>query len=1202
MIKVKASKIASLFIVMLLAVAIVNAQSGYSGAQITIPPSPTASSIINQIDESVQLYTGILNVNLPLYTLESRDISLPIALSYNGSGVRVDEAASWVGTNWTLVANGAITRTVKGLPDEFDANLNLPNGAKNVPAKGYLFPETRAHSGLNLLDYFNGTTNQNRTDLINFSNKTGAWTDKNSPKVWDTEPDEFNFSFGKFSGKFVFDHVGNICIIPNQNLKITKTITGKTVLGSESQRITAFEVIDDNGYKYIFGNPTVSNVANLTAVETTSYSTLMSMFRNGFAYVGTQNLTPHPGDPTLLWSVYLWSKTLSPVTENGAFSILKTYQKDWMTFTNTWYITRIESPTGDYVNFDYNSENYKYTLSHDYDIEQINLGVREEYPGFFVTYKNNRGMNDYGTTSGLLGITTSRHQPQTHVVTISYASVSGKRLSKITTAIGSTVDFIPDGQTRFDLTNSYWLKSIRVKNKSGILVKRFDLVCTYVQSEIEMYQYNSSLGANYSYNESIGPDPWANDYAPMFNDDHVRLFLNKVTEVSSSGEERPYQFFYDISLDLTNMRKLPRRMSRKKDTGGLYNGQMGEPIECQNPGDTEGEVYLGPQGEDFPGIFWNANQNKPWFLCAIREPNLNFATIGTLMEVIYPTGGKKKFTYSLSLDGDGRSTLKVDAIQSFPTLESQSPEITQYVYKNGGNLSYDYNYLYSVDRDIRFELYKTSKVFTSSNSIIPPNYTHGGAQGFGTVEVIQPGIGKTIYEYQSPNEISATRGSDYYFNKSTCSKCREFAIKPANYEDHQRGTLKKITVQDEMGRALSSTQYTYTINPEGFVPTSVYGMKAYRHELNGDYTLIAGFYKYTNDWVALTEQTNVIYDQQNPGDEAKKITSRTIFSYIPVHPPAAVAAPDFLVRKITQELPMGEKLITVNKYLNDYTVPTTNVPDVAAQGMVMLKRLNMTNSLIESVNYLLNSSGSYYTGGFVNRFKNNSTGTRVGLWENYKLKNIGYWFETHPWSTLTNNTFTFSNTKYKLASTISSYDSYMNPTSVTGENGIQSDYDWSALHNGGLLTSQIINPGSRQHGTYFEHLSLIGLAGITDPNGIVSSFEYDDFGRLMLTKDNNQDITARYRYKYKHEAMGITADFITRNAFAHVPVIFTPATFEKVGKTEYTWDFGDGTKTETFVGVVEHTYTQSGTYQVTLSKKNLELGNAIISKTISVRP
>ena len=63
--------------------------------------------------EMVNPFTGDFSYNLPLLDVGG----YPINLSYH-SGITMDQEASWVGLGWALNP-GAITRTVRGLPDDF---------------------------------------------------------------------------------------------------------------------------------------------------------------------------------------------------------------------------------------------------------------------------------------------------------------------------------------------------------------------------------------------------------------------------------------------------------------------------------------------------------------------------------------------------------------------------------------------------------------------------------------------------------------------------------------------------------------------------------------------------------------------------------------------------------------------------------------------------------------------------------------------------------------------------------------------------------------------------------------------------------------------------------------------------------------------------------------------------------------------------
>lgn len=59
-----------------------------------IPPSPEASALAKYGNMPVSFYTGVQQVSIPIYTVQSGDIQVPITLSYHASGIRVDEEGS----------------------------------------------------------------------------------------------------------------------------------------------------------------------------------------------------------------------------------------------------------------------------------------------------------------------------------------------------------------------------------------------------------------------------------------------------------------------------------------------------------------------------------------------------------------------------------------------------------------------------------------------------------------------------------------------------------------------------------------------------------------------------------------------------------------------------------------------------------------------------------------------------------------------------------------------------------------------------------------------------------------------------------------------------------------------------------------------------------------------------------------------------
>lgn len=82
-----------------------------------IPPSPDAAALGKYANTPVGLYTGTPNINIPVYTAQQGSLSLPISLSYMATGIKVNEVSSWVGLGWALNAGGVVSRSVVGKVD-----------------------------------------------------------------------------------------------------------------------------------------------------------------------------------------------------------------------------------------------------------------------------------------------------------------------------------------------------------------------------------------------------------------------------------------------------------------------------------------------------------------------------------------------------------------------------------------------------------------------------------------------------------------------------------------------------------------------------------------------------------------------------------------------------------------------------------------------------------------------------------------------------------------------------------------------------------------------------------------------------------------------------------------------------------------------------------------------------------------------------
>ncbi|MDP2721525.1 MAG: RHS repeat domain-containing protein [Bacteroidales bacterium] len=150
-----------------------------------VPPSPTAYELGKYGQVPVGYFTGTPNISVPLYTYQAGRISIPISLSYNSNGIKVDQLASNVGLGWSLDAGGVITRIVKDLPDESSYEH---------------LPFSRISRPLGIMDY--------------------KYFLQGSDVTMDSEADVYMYNFMGYSGKFMYDRDKKVMLMPVKDLLI----------------------------------------------------------------------------------------------------------------------------------------------------------------------------------------------------------------------------------------------------------------------------------------------------------------------------------------------------------------------------------------------------------------------------------------------------------------------------------------------------------------------------------------------------------------------------------------------------------------------------------------------------------------------------------------------------------------------------------------------------------------------------------------------------------------------------------------------------------------------------------------------------------------------------------------------------------------------------------------------------------------------
>lgn len=197
-------------------------QEMYQDPKNQFPFSPETSSIKRFQEIPVSNYTGVPDISIPLYTVKSKNLEIPITLNYHSGGILVSDIPSSVGLGWSLQTVSPITRKINGYIDE----------------KGIMLHDN------NITDFIN-------QNLANKQLRLNSLTNPTNSSVADLSPDEFNISIPDFSGNFLFNsETDKMVTFPFSNLKINYNIVNTP----ENRGIGRINIVDTKGMQYTFGD------------------------------------------------------------------------------------------------------------------------------------------------------------------------------------------------------------------------------------------------------------------------------------------------------------------------------------------------------------------------------------------------------------------------------------------------------------------------------------------------------------------------------------------------------------------------------------------------------------------------------------------------------------------------------------------------------------------------------------------------------------------------------------------------------------------------------------------------------------------------------------------------------------------------------------------------------------------------------------
>ncbi|HTF16563.1 MAG TPA: hypothetical protein VK658_00750 [Chryseolinea sp.] len=1083
------------------------------------------------IDYPVGTYSGTTPISIPIYEIESGDITMPIVLNYHSGGVIVGDEASWVGLNWSLSAPGVINQQIRGT-DDFSNNgllgINTPPMI-DLTCGSPVLPNPSVPDGANGFCAGHesiGNISEARSTHPTVGGQIIQNDGRYSLDAFDWEPDLFTFSFSGYAGQFIFDQNGKPYMLEQQNLLIDERLEEEDL----------WKITTSQGLVYTFSRSEIETNLTvkvgeswyLTKIASTSGSQEVTFQYDELPTVGTHK------DFSFSHAVTMSGNSDPLGLGSNAREQRRMYAPVYLK-TITFDGGRIEFDRNLDGREDLQGEQYlqyiriysqQNGLVKEYELEMEYLEAIEMAPNPLVTYATPED-RDFDYKRLILKSISERGGSTVLKTEFEYDNTSlpqktsfardfwgyynGKAngtllpsLKKAIAMFGTTVLYNLQGADRRASTDAKAGVLTSIKYPTGGSTSFEYELNSYANEEAQLIEKSYSTRKQV-YIETGGQEN-------VFSDPPI---------IAETSLEQIQTGFIEISADCQSCSGLPspsyiRIKSNNLPVSSISLNNLSATYPSQTTEQSSGGFYSLFFRASL-STFLTAGGNLEFYIDSPDQGRYNIRLIVRKNELV---------TQTRTLGGGLRLAKKTDADPLGVSM------VTRLLYEDEqgswGKIMRSPQFYRTVPIP---ESPNTYVLQFASSSVTQPAGSAGGNVGYSKVVILHGANGEF--------------GKAEHFYHNVADQVFEHFIRPPSIPavPHElNGRLGKVAIyafEDNNYKLLKEEINVYELGLKVLVKciaregaTSI-GFGNVIERLH--------YYPFYSSWVRLKRTESISYDNntlslvKNFGyNEIASFSSGAIY-VVPSAIPASEWPVHFNPRKISTTFRDGSIQEVRFNYPNDYLTPSSsiqqllqhNIDDIAIEEAVyrndLLTKLNTKTFAYNSDLDKLNLCG---VGEIV----------IANAIDNYTSSADGATFDS----------------RVKEMSKVYEFDSRGNPLEVSRSNDVHTVFiygfgerlpiarivdatlsdvtsilsagDLAALKGSSLsdaqistLVDQIRLALPRSQVTTYTYVPGVGINSTTDPNNMTTYYEYDDFGRLKLVRDHNGNILTTYKYHYSSQ-------------------------------------------------------------------------------------